>query len=141
MAAFKKIFKKIIKSAIFAAFAFPLLYIALNIGIIAVNDIGAAAAKSELVKEAKANDLTVISSECRVGHFFGNGNGAEYLSVVFLSEVPKEEDFEGCDIYLPDKYKEKCGYYISPPQDYKCAVIKLTSPGNYLLYDFDLRGH
>ena len=129
------------KLKILAVFAAPLLYIALNIGVIAVNDISAAAAKSELVKEVRAKDMTVISSECRVGHFFGNGNGAEYLSVVFLSEVPEEGDFEGCDICLPDKYKEKCGYYISPPQDYKCAVIKLTSPGNYLLYDFDLRGH
>ena len=126
---------------ILAVFAAPLLYIALNIGVIAVNDIGAAAAKSELVKEVRAKDMTVISSECKVGHFFGNGNGSEYLSLVFLSDLHVEEVFEGCDIYLPDKYKENCGYYISPPENYKCAVIKLTSPGNYLLYDFDLRGH
>lgn len=129
------------KLKILAVFAAPLLYIALNIGVIAVNDIGAAAAKSELVKEAKANDMTVISSECAVGHFFGNGNGAEYLAVVFLSEVPEEGDFEECRIYLPDRYKEECGHYISPPENYKCAVTKLTSPGNYFLYDFDLRGH
>ncbi len=137
MAAFKKIFK----SKILAVFAAPLLCIALNIGVIAINDMGAAAARIELVKEAQSNDLTVISSKCRVGHFFGNGNGAEYLSVVFLSEIPEDEAFEGCHIYLPDKYKTECGCYISPPEYYKCAVIKLTSPGNYFLYDFDLRGH
>ncbi|MCM1578210.1 MAG: hypothetical protein NC078_05360 [Ruminococcus sp.] len=60
---------------------------------------------------------------------------------MFLSETPQEGEFEDCFVYLPEKFEKECGYYIDPPEDYRCALVRVTSPGNYLLYDFDLRGH
>ncbi|MDE6593099.1 MAG: hypothetical protein K2K57_08565 [Oscillospiraceae bacterium] len=138
-------FIKIFKYIMFLPTAFVLMYIALYIGVAAINDINAEAMKSELAKEAKANNLTVTAAYCKVGRFGGNGNGTEYLAVIFLSDVPKnvpkEGAWNGCRLYMPEDYEDGYGHCIAPPEDYKCAAVKVISPENFLLYDFDLRGH
>lgn len=133
--------KKLVRSGLFAAFAVFTLPITLNIGVMAVNDINAAAVRDGLKKEARAKNLNVTAAGCRVGHFDSCGNGAQYLAVVFLSEVPGEGELEGCWLYLPEEYEKEYGHCIASPSDYECAAVKSASPGNYFLYDFDLRGH
>ncbi|MCM1578211.1 MAG: hypothetical protein NC078_05365 [Ruminococcus sp.] len=65
------------KNIIAALLFIPALIILPNVGVMTVNSIMADSARRELVKEAEAQNLSVVDSGCKVGHFFGNGNGAE----------------------------------------------------------------
>lgn len=116
-----------------------MLPLALNMGIMAVNDICAASDKRRLVQEAEDRGLSVVSSDFTVGRFNANGNGTMYLSVVFLSDMP--EVFEDYDLYTPEKYEESYGHYLAPDGEYACAAVNVSFPENWLLYEVDLRGH
>ena len=133
--------KKRTKIWLGALAAFLLLPVALNIGVFAVNDIGAAFAERELMTAVREEDISVVSSGCRVGRFNACGNGAQYLTVAFLSDIPEDGTFKGYDLYTPEGYRKNYGFYIAPPDKYACAVVGVSSPGNWFLYDFDLRGH
>ena len=138
------IFKVIVKCAMVMLLAFVIMFTALNISVVVLNNSNAEAMKNELAKRAQENGLYVVDAYCKVGRFEGNGNGTEYLAVIFLSEVPKERDWSGwngCRLYSPEDYEDKYGHWIAPPEDYECAAVKVNSSENFALHEFDLRGH
>lgn len=138
--------KRKVRFAVPAALAVLLLPAALNIGVMAVNDMGAALEERKLLGAAEDSGFSAVSSGHRVGRFNANGNGTMYLSAVFLSDMPGEtftgfEGFEWYGIYTPEEYDEEYGHYLVPPEEYACAVVEVSSPENWVLYDVDLRGH